>query len=74
MPISRMSAFSAIGPRLGGDLPAGAGGAVQPEDGPALRGAELGEPDLAVLADGDVSFELRAIDCDNHAQSVACRP
>ncbi len=46
---------------------------MQPEDGPTLRCAELGEPDLPVFADGDVSFELRAIDCDNHAQSVACR-
>ena len=46
---------------------------MQPEDGATLRSAELGEPDLPILADGDVSLELRAIDCDNHAQSVACR-
>ena len=44
---------------------------MQPEDRPALRGAEFGEADLPILADGDVSFELGAIDCDNHAQSVA---
>ena len=44
---------------------------MQPEDRPALRGAEFGEADLPILADGDVSFELGAIDCENHAQSVA---
>ena len=53
------------------DLPAGARRAVQPEDGAALRIAELGEPDLTVIADGDVAFQLRTGDCDSHAQSVS---
>ena len=35
---------------------------MQPEDGAALRVAELGETDLTVIADGDVAFELGAGD------------
>jgi hypothetical protein len=47
---------------------------VQPEDRPALGSPELREADLPIVADGDISLELRAIYCDNHAQSVACPP
>src|SRR5262249_3602376 len=56
---------------LGRNLPTGAGCAMQPEDGTSLRIAELGEPDLAIFADGDVAFQLRTRDSGNHAQSVA---
>ncbi|MDT5280040.1 MAG: hypothetical protein QOJ20_1235 [Mycobacterium sp.] len=39
------------------DLPAGARRAVQPKHGAALRIAELGKPDLTVIADSDVAFQ-----------------
>ena len=55
------------------DLAAGTGRSVQPEDGAALRVTELGESDLAVIADGDVAFELGTGDCDSHGQSVSRR-
>ncbi len=61
-----------IDPGLGRYLPAGAGSAVQPEDRAPLRGTELGEPDLAVLPDRDVSFELGAGNREDHASSFAC--
>jgi len=53
------------------DLPAGTRGAVQPEHGATLRVAELGKPDLTVITDGDVAFQLRTGNCDSHAQSVS---
>src|SRR6266436_4128457 len=56
------------------DLPAGARRAVQPEHGAALRIAEPGKPDLTVIADGDVAFQLGTRDCDSHAESVSRRP
>ena len=58
---------------LGRDLPACAGRPVQPENRASLRIPELGETDLAVLADGDVAFQLRAIDRHDHARIVARR-
>ena len=45
---------------------------MQPEDRAALRGAELGEADLAVLPDCNVSFKLGAGNRDNHPESFAC--
>ncbi len=53
------------------DLATRAGSAVQPEHGAALRITELGEADLAALADGDVAFQLRAGDRDSHDLSLA---
>jgi hypothetical protein len=44
---------------------------VQPEHGAALRIAKLGKPDLTVIADSDVAFQLGSGDCDRHAQSVS---
>ncbi len=44
---------------------------MQPEDRAALWVAEFGEPDLPVVADSDVAFELGTGDCDSHAQSVS---
>jgi hypothetical protein len=43
---------------------------VQPEDGAPLRVAELGEPELAVVADRDVAFQLGTSNSDNHDRSV----
>ena len=61
-----------VEPGLGGNLAAGAGCAVQPEERAALRVTELGEADLAVLADRDVALEFRAGDVKSHAQSFTC--
>ena len=47
-----------VDPGLGRDLPSRAGGAVQPEDRATLRIAELGEPELTIVADRDVAFQL----------------
>jgi hypothetical protein len=62
-----------VHPRFHRDLAPGSRRAMQPEDRPALRVTELGESDLAVIADSDVAFELGTGDCDNHGQSVSCR-
>ena len=62
-----------VDPGLGRDLPAGPRRSVQPEDGTPPRGAELGEADLAVFADGDVSFEFGAGYRDGHAQQLRMR-
>ena len=64
-----------VDPGLGRDLPAGAGSSVQPEHRAPPRGAELGEADLAVVADGDVSFKLGAGNRDGHAEQLCtCAP
>jgi hypothetical protein len=56
---------------FGGNLPAGTGSSMQPEDGTSLRVAELGESELTIVADGDIAFQFGARDGDNHLQSVA---
>lgn len=45
---------------------------MQPEDRTTLRGAELGEADPAVLADGDVSFNFGRAIATAMASSLAC--
>lgn len=57
-----------VDPGFGRDLPPGPWGAMQPEDRTTLRGAELGEADPAVLADGDVSFQFRTGNSDGHGE------
>ena len=47
-----------VDPGLGRDLPSRTGSAVQPEDSAPLRIAELGEPELTIVADRDVAFQL----------------
>jgi hypothetical protein len=43
---------------------------VQPEDGASLRVAELSEPELTIVADRDVAFQLGTSNSDNHYRSV----
>jgi hypothetical protein len=62
-----------VDPGLHRNLPAGAGRPVQPEEGASLRVAEFGQPDLTVIADGDIDFQLGTRDGNNHAASVAGR-
>lgn len=61
-----------VDPGFGRDLPPGPWGAMQPEDRTTLRGAELGEADPAVLADGDVSFNFGRAIATAMASSLAC--
>ena len=63
-----------VDPSLGRDLPSRTGGAVQPEDGASLRVAELGEPELTVVADRDVAFQPGTSNSDNHDRSVTRTP
>jgi hypothetical protein len=55
---------------LGRDLPSRAGSAVQPEDRTALRIAELGKPQLSVIADRDIALELGPSNRIRHYRSV----
>jgi hypothetical protein len=55
---------------LGRDLPPRTRGAVQPEDRASLRVTELGEPELTIVADRNVAFQLRTSNGGNHYRSV----
>ena len=62
--------FLGVDAGLGRDLPPRTRGAMQPEDGASLRVAELGEPQLTIVADRDVAFQLGTSNSDNHDRSV----
>ena len=55
---------------LGRDLPSRAGSAVQPEERATLRIAELGKPQLPIIADGDIALELGPSNRISHYGSV----
>jgi hypothetical protein len=56
---------------LGRDLPPRTRGAVQPEDRASLRVTELGEPELTIVADRNVAFQLGTSNSDNHYGGVS---
>jgi hypothetical protein len=62
--------FVGVNAGLGRDLSPRARGAVQPEDSASLRITELGEPQLTIVADRDVAFQLGTSNSDNHYRSV----
>jgi len=55
---------------LGWDLPSRPGSAVQPENRATLRIAELGKPQLPIIADGDIALELGPSNRISHYRSV----